>query len=420
MRGQTTVFIIIGVLILIAFGVTFYAVNRVRVVSDQPHQLERLGAQPVQDYVDTCLNLAVTEGLQLMGKQGGLIYDVQGGIHDSNVPGEDFDSIRVPYVVLPPKGNVGELFFSDPPRYPFDDFPYTSKGLYFKGYYGQNQLAPLYKLTPDDVYVNGSIQESLESFIAKQTVACADWSVFTAKDYVVKTGSAVAALIFAKSVEQFEGEQFVSVKLEWPVEVSTPGGDKLMIDSFSYRAPVRLATIYYTVKEMIDSDVTDVSYVPSGSGAFTVERVDRPEFSMLKINDTLSSVGNMPFEFWVSRANRIPALWKINTSLLNDATFHVTPEGRGAKITVTDNMLRIEDPCQEAAVPNPYILELNASDPDENDVVFDVDLIGGDDEIPSSAIGRPFAIVVSARDQSETSLFDSQKINLEVALCEVR
>ena len=72
MRGQVTIFIIIGLLVLIAFGVTMYATSRVRTAQVAPTQ-EGLSVQSIQDYVLTCLSLASEEAFVVMGAQGGLI-----------------------------------------------------------------------------------------------------------------------------------------------------------------------------------------------------------------------------------------------------------------------------------------------------------------------------------------------------------
>lgn len=419
MRGQVAIFIIIGALVLIAFGITLYATSQVRTASNQPKELERLGAQPIRDYANSCLNLAATEGLRLLGLQGGMIFKEQGGIHDIPGASASVNGTTVPFAIVEPTGNVGELFFSEPPKYPFETFPYAGGKLLFKGYYGKSRLPPLYKLS-EGGYVEGSVQESLESFIATQTPACASWDAFNNKGYKVVTGSANASLVFATSQEQFEGERFVSVNLKWPVEVTTPGGDKSLVSDFAVRLPVRLATSYYTAKQVIDDDVTDVSYVPSSSKGILASRIQSEGFTMISLRDTNSRLGNDVFEWRIARKNRLPALWFVNTSVLDDATFHVTPEGRGAKITVSGNILRIEDPCQEPGVQNPLLLELKASDPDEDDVVFEVHGTDSEDEIPSTAIGQPFSITVGVHDIIDENVEDSQRIPLEIALCEVR
>lgn len=442
-RAQITVFIIIGLLVVIAFGITLYVGGKMgeRIETKQSQQrIEQLGIQPIQDYITTCLTLATTEGLNYIGRQGGAIYQKQGGITPDFLPedlGKRFvqytdedqtiGTLEVAYLITPPTGNVGTLFFSETPSYPFPDFPIPPGKTEprFKGYYGTSQLPSLYKKTPEGNPVTGSIQENLETFIAKRTIECAEWKTFEEKGYMISAGAATASLIFASEAEQFIGEQNVNVELIWPVEITTPGEDKTLLTSFVTRLPVRLATIYYTIKQIIDADVTDISYTPENMGQFTT--IIYPygtDSSFIIVKDAQSIVKNEPFEFWIPRKNRKPALWKIDTSTLNDVTFHVTPEGRGAKITTQENLLRIEDPCQEAGIQNPYIIELQSSEPDEDKVKYEVYIPQTtSNEIPIEATTfDKFSITIIAKDKSDNPQpwYDSQEIPLQVALCEIR
>jgi hypothetical protein len=437
MRGQITIFIIIGILVLAAFSIALYVGGKMkqRVDVRQTQQTtEKLSIQPIQDYITTCLSLATTEGLSLIGKQGGVIYQSQGGITTEPMPGtfalytdpDRAEQLKVQYIILPPEGNVKELFFSEPPAYPFPGFPYPPGETtpLFKGYYGQNNLPSLYNVSVETgEYVSNSIQENLETFIAKKTVNCVNWKKFDDRGYDITSGKATASLIFAQKQEQFAGEQYITIQLSWPVEVTTSGGDKILLTDFAIKAPVRLATIYYTVKQIIDSDVTDISYIPQNIGAFSVSILPYGEDSFVSVKDAQSIVANKPFEFWIPRKNRRPALWQIDVSPLKDVKFHVTKEGRGTLITIQDSVLSFNDPCQEADVQNPYLIQLNASDPDEDKITYSVHLPGSsNNEISPDAVNFAYSITVYAKDRSThtNDWYDSQEIPIQVALCEER
>ncbi len=435
MRGQITIFIIIGILVLAAFSIALYVGGKMkqRVDVRQTQQTtEKLSIQPIQDYITTCLSLATTEGLSLIGKQGGVIYQSQGGITTEPTPGtfalytdpDRTEQLKVQYIILPPEGNVKELFFSEPPAYPFPGFPYPPEETtpLFKGYYGQNNLPSLYNVSVETgEYVSNSIQENLETFIAKKIVNCVNWKKFDDQGYDITSGKATASLIFAQKQEQFAGEQYITIQLSWPVEVTTSGGDKTLLTDFAIKAPVRLATIYYTVKQIVDSDVTDISYTPQNIGAFSVSILPYGEDSFVSVKDAQSIVANKPFEFWIPRKNRRPALWQIDVSPLKDVKFHVTKEGRGTSITIQDSILSFNDPCQEADIQNPYLIQLNASDPDEDKITYSVHLPGSsNNEISSDAVNFAYSITVYAKDRSThpNDWYDSQEIPIQVALCE--
>ncbi len=437
MRGQITIFIIIGILILVAFSIALYVGTKMKQrieVKETTQTVEKLGIQPIQDYITTCLTLATTEALNLIGKQGGVIYQSQGGITPEPAQGsfvtytdsDRAEQLKVQFIILPPEGNVKELFFSEPPAYPFPGFPYPPGETtpLFKGYYGQNNLPSLYKISAETgEYVSNSIQENLETFIAKKTTNCVDWKTFEEKGYAITPGKATASLIFAQKQEQFVGEQYITIELDWPVDIATPGGDKTLLTDFAIKAPVRLATIYYTVKQMVDADVTDISYIPQNIGAFSVSILPYGEDSFVSVKDAQSIVANKPFEFWIPRKNRRPALWQIDIAPLKDVTFHVTSEGRGTTVSVQDNVLSFNDPCQEADVQNPYLIQLNASDPDEDKFTYTVHLPGSsNNEITKDAVNFAYGITVYAKDRSthQNDWYDSQEIPLQVALCEER
>lgn len=446
MKAQITVFIIIGLLIVIAFGIAIYVgANLQKRIQKEPSQqrLEQLGVQPVYDYIVTCLNLAANEGVALLGKQGGLLYKSQDGVtadyllEDKNKFFVEYADIaylkklQVQYDVIPPSGSVCQdvtkpetcSFFSEPPKYPFEGFP-GNPPLFF-GYYGESRLPSLYRgINPDTkLPVTDSIQESLESFIAKRTVACADFKSFENR-FSITAGNAVAKLLFAETVGQFVGEQNINVELEWPVEVTTPGG-KTLLDRFAVKMPVRLATDYFFAKSIIDSDVTNTSYKPLPVDAFEVETIPMGSDSMVIVRDKQSVVQGKPFEFWIARKNRIPALWDIDTAPVSAVQFHVS-ENKNAKVSIVridgeNAQLEIDDPCQADGVQNPFVIKLRASDPDENDVKFDVHIpASSTNEIPSDAANNPFEITVFAKDNSVQETWDSQAIPLKVVLCPVR
>ncbi len=430
MRAQITLFIIIGILIVIAFGIAIYigtAMSKRIQTAETTQHVEQI--QPIQDYVTSCLDLATKEGLKLIGRQAGVLYQSQGGATPDYIEGEgtqyttytdaELGTLKTPFLILPPDGTVGTLFYSDPPKYPFENFPYAGEELIFNGYYGTSQLPPLYKTSVEGEKVENSVQQNLETFIAKRTTQCADWQQFEKQGFRITTGPATASLIFAQKQEQFAGEQYVNIELNWPIEITTPAGDKTKLENFAVREDTRLATIYYTVKTIIDGDATDVSYSPQGSGAITTTTIPQEENTIVITRDEQSLIDNKPFEFWIPRKNRRPALWQVEQI---NKVFHVTPEGRGTEIRIIGNELQFNDPCPEGE--NPHTVQLNSSEPDEQEIVYGLYIPGSaTSEIPQDAATfGAFSITVFSKDKSQNSndWFDSQEIPLTVTICETR
>ncbi|HSU72279.1 MAG TPA: hypothetical protein VLJ21_00335 [Candidatus Binatia bacterium] len=69
-RGQLTLFILIGVLIMLIIGIMLYTVGIVSLPSERIHVTEK---QQVQDYVTQCLAMAGKSALDVFGVQGGFI-----------------------------------------------------------------------------------------------------------------------------------------------------------------------------------------------------------------------------------------------------------------------------------------------------------------------------------------------------------
>jgi len=70
-KGQTTLFIILGIIILFAALLTFYLT---RPQIDIQEVLEYKGPEGVRNYVEACLKSSAEIGVQLLGVQGGHIY----------------------------------------------------------------------------------------------------------------------------------------------------------------------------------------------------------------------------------------------------------------------------------------------------------------------------------------------------------
>jgi len=426
MKAQLTVFIIIALLVLISFSITIYIGYSLRQSGVQEEQQQtQLNLQPFNDYITSCLALTSSRALALIGRQGGVLYERQGGITSDPARAdqyfaytdENLGTLNVTYLIIPPTGDAGYLS-TTPPDYPFETFPYHPRdgSLLFDGYYGINKLPPLYTQHPTtNVTTNNSIQENLETFIATNTHTCADFATFEERGYTINAGEPRASLLFATAQEQFKGEEYVTVEIDWPINVTSPDGTIKTYQSFTGRQPVRLATIYYTTKQIIDADVSNIHYTPPNRGAFTTRILSEGDQSFIIVTDTQSIADDTPFEFWIPRKNRRPALWHLNTTSLH---VHIAEE-RSTTFVIDDNSLRINDPCPESDAP--LTLPLRASDPDEDNITFHADIPQSEDlTVPKTAAGvSGYLITIYAQDQSNNTLdwYDHQLIPLTVSPC---
>ncbi|MBI3052110.1 hypothetical protein HYY74_06695 [Candidatus Woesearchaeota archaeon] len=98
MRAQVSVFIIIGVLLMVSAGIVFWVTSPKSSVKLKSYD----SAAPVRAYVEQCIASTAAAGLELAARQGGYIYCSQGG--DSSDPvteGEAFNDgdYKVAYIL---------------------------------------------------------------------------------------------------------------------------------------------------------------------------------------------------------------------------------------------------------------------------------------------------------------------------------
>jgi len=72
MKGQVTIFVILGLVILLIVGVMF-TLSR----DGEPDKILLLNEQSVRGYVEECLNTQMVLGLEMIGLQGGYIYPAE-------------------------------------------------------------------------------------------------------------------------------------------------------------------------------------------------------------------------------------------------------------------------------------------------------------------------------------------------------
>ena len=72
-----------------------------------------------------------------------------------------------------------------------------------------------------------------------------------------------------------------------------------------------MATAYFFVKNIVDSESEDVSFSPQSKGSFIVSSTKVNGNSIVSVSDKSSIIDNKPFEFIIARKNRAPALWEI-------------------------------------------------------------------------------------------------------------
>lgn len=387
MKAQLSIFIIMGLLIVLAFGIIIAASTREHLA------LQPVVTQPLTDYVTQCLALTTNDALTLLGLQGGYIFEEQGG---TNQPVKSYTATNktMPFIILAPQGTVGP-YSSEPPEYPFATFPYSQNATLFTGYYGTSALLPLYSELPTGTTTQ-SIQATLEQAIATHLPACATFEPFIDKGYRVTSDTPTVRVIIP-SAEHDDG---LHIELAWPLSITLPTDETLRLEHFATTHPLHLAQLYNAAKTIIESDITNITYVPTHD-AYTLTTTPLDQHTIVALTDATG------YTLLILRENRRPALWHVDVPPL---VVHTTTD-QTTQVLIAGNNLIIDDPCPTAEHPP---IRVNATDPDEQPtrVVLDVT------EIPMRATGTTYPLTLYASDDTnDIPWYDYQTIPLMVTTC---
>ena len=227
-KGQITVFMIIGIIILCTFAAIMLLVNTTvkEEVSTEGETIVTttpMAFSPIQTYTENCIVSIAKQGLIIMGQQGGYIHPDLMGKYSVSEPtdadGIDLEPMRIPYWhynVDPNKGNTITM----------------------------TSLRPkLYKEEDPDM----SIEVQLERFIKERIGGCLDdYRAFTQQGFEISYP--LGEDVMEPTVRV--GEETVSFWLKMPLHVKR-GGASANLNLFSVTIPLKLKHYYD-----IASDIT--------------------------------------------------------------------------------------------------------------------------------------------------------------------
>ncbi len=223
-KGQVSIFIIIGIVILFVFAGILY-VTKNNTTSDLEAEAEPLVSQvpqeltPLKIFVDQCLSGVTIQGLRLLGEQGGYIYPEVAGEFSSTDPtnsdGLLLEASKVPYWHYNIQENEGGKvsFASLQPKLTYEEDPQMS------------------------------VEAQLARFIKEQLNTClGDYSSFTLQGFTITPTASL-------EVKARVGEATVNVLLTMPLTVSR-GSVNAELETFYVRIPIRLKQYYETAQNL--------------------------------------------------------------------------------------------------------------------------------------------------------------------------
>jgi len=356
-KSQVTVFIILGVVILVIFLGIIYLV-----FSDKKETLEGevsrtqgipTDVEPIISFAENCFEQIAKEGLFLLGSQGGYIYTSQGGNkpdYTDDRLGEffmEYDGKRVPYRINLP-GWSGKICDPIPPGYPTKEslyyFPYEKLTISFdpatyfttKEYYRTDCFGKRVGLGSAESF------EGLKYYVQSNIKSC-DFGTFFG--YTVSKGEPVVQVETTGANTYFD--------INYPLTViNTNTQTRTDAREFKITVKLSLSDLYDFTNDIMQYDVSDPTFdiglqSRDGFSVYAERDVVNSDDAII-VRSELLKLDGKPFELVFGRRNRYPAL-----EFVHDTNF--------------DNFTLVDGPINWGDAVN---LGLYAVDPDEDDVTI--------------------------------------------------
>ena len=267
-RGQVTIFIIVGLLVLMIFLFLMQISSSLKKSQLEGEKEKVFGStfkkEALRIYVEDCLQDELTKGLILLGKQGRIWSDQPGGrrVFVEGLSG-----------VITPSGNrvayaiTNKTYFEYPEAYPCDkEENYPA----FCGYKYPNISFPFGELRMKE----STLKDDLSHYLINRTVWCVQ--NFTASNISSKAEIETTEMDMDLDLQ----EDGISVKVNYPITFKVGGESFSHISTFDFFYPTKF-------KQLLDAAVSyplrhDVTYVDFN---YDLATLSSPFFSYANKND---------------------------------------------------------------------------------------------------------------------------------------
>ncbi|RJQ17575.1 hypothetical protein C4573_01195 [Candidatus Woesearchaeota archaeon] len=363
-RGQVTIFVILGIVLIAAFAFVFYA-KFLLLDSNLQSQTDKSVRNFVRDtslnnYVSTCLLKVGHNGIEQIALQGGYLYDYQQGPINTSpfVQGVDYlpfnysnQSLNVSYAIY--ANDICPIVQQYPWQYPYPSTYMNQLNITYRnflintcsnfhqqksGFFGSNNLSRMcnffgvnayqttnisaLRFTCDPFHYNSfgqtSMQEQLEYYTQKHLPNCTNFS-----KYNQLTGYNVTLLDNA-SVKVYFGAKDITFYAEYPFEILVNGQPKTVFYQFTAKSDAQLKDLYTYVFDLVTEDVQnpffnktkDHYFLHSYKTSYLYQEyrnacplcINATFDDIIVIADNESIVNGKPLTFIFSIVNRRPAL----------------------------------------------------------------------------------------------------------------
>ena len=383
-KSQVTMLMIVGLVLFIIVSFVLYisksAIKKQSQQNIKKTQETAIDVQPIKEFIVKCIDKLAKDAIVLLGKQGGIIYKSQGGTLEDFIDTDEgiffvkYKGLNVAYNIFPPRINA--------PDYPSQTFPFPtekSNSEQYTGYFGEDKIPSL-----DASQGPQSIQTQIGSFIDNNIQSCTDLSTFKNQGYEITMDNS--------KTEVSIGSSDISIKSKISTKITnTATKETFSFDDFSTKINIGLRDAYSFVKDIINSDVTDVKFNISDN----INNKESLKINLIKniysdsdrkikadlviITDGKSLIYGTPLEYVFARRNRAPALHYIRkNSFAFPANYLINESDLFKK-----DSLKAEDPDEDDYAFNTYIGEFGTAKAqfpkklDVNQLKFRIDVSDG-------------------------------------------
>jgi len=335
-KAQITIFMILGIILLLTFILLYFISD----IAKKPAGKERveetfenaLASQSIKQYVTSCLENALQDGLIILGNQGGFLFIDQGSIIPRTlVKTAQLNQENITYLIRPvPLQPPWYPCFTpeNPPGYCNFTNNLTRFPKLYSYSFGTSKLPFLTK--KQGAF---SIQAQLEQYVSSYTKRCINIQSLIAlpelAGYNISEGNISANVSF--------GANDVSAIIDYPVSISSGNKKISKVISYGAKINIRFLKIYESVNDMIQKDNNYLEYAlveDTLLGFFlgnplkfrelygaTITKIQIPNNTydnIIIINDSLSKIKGEPYAFKFAIQNRIPVLDYIEKKILDE------------------------------------------------------------------------------------------------------
>lgn len=312
-RGQVTFFIIIGIIMILIFLTLFMMVSKTA-EQEGIREAEKVRQLPadiavLSNFVQSCIELTANQGMLLLGRQGGKIFDMQGGPLRLGVPQENYlfmpgEQAYIGYSIKKLSEGFG-MYSASTPDYPYDGFPMIGfPGVYhLGGIFGYVDFLALEDIAKpaNNFTIKGQLKYYIENNLDKCTKGFENF-----RNFEVNEGEITANITFDSSTH---------IDVNYPLEIRKKATNEMIsLNDFSSKIEVNMRGIYLFARELLHNEALNIEHQMRGKQAGSIKVIDIDKDvldtfdDIVVIEDSSSKINAKPFRLNLLIANRQPAL----------------------------------------------------------------------------------------------------------------